>query len=106
MSRYGVEKACYDLADESNRQSFRESPNDYLARYALSPADREKIRTGDVGALYQLDVSAGALGELMRVFDYDMAEYVARLRAAAGLPEDELQLQILRERAGGRKSFS
>jgi hypothetical protein len=103
MSRYGIEKACFDLADESNAHCFRHSPDDYLKRYPLSAEESEKIKCGDVGALYMLDVCGGALGELMRFFRYDTAEYVTRLRAAANLPENEGQLKILRERASSRK---
>jgi len=106
MSRYGIEKACYDLADEWNSSAFKQDPGDYLSRYPLEPAEREEIEAGDVGALYLRDVSAGALSELMRVFDYDMADYVVRLRRAAGMSDDQDQLRILRERAQGRKRFS
>jgi hypothetical protein len=106
MSRYGVEKACYDLRVDANRRLFKEMPDDYLGRYPLSPEERAQIMHGDVGALFAADVAAGAVGELMRTFDYDMATYVAKLRDTLGLPPDEAQLAILRARAGGRKRFT
>jgi len=93
MSRYGIEKACYDLANADNHKAFLEDPDGYLAGYPLDSAEREMIKAGEVGALYVMDVSGGALAELMRVFNYDMAEYVARLRQATGLPDDAEQLR-------------
>jgi hypothetical protein len=103
MSRYGIEKACHDLADESNQKLFREGPDRYLDRYPLTPAERELVKHGDVGALFVLEVNGGALSELMRFFNYSMVEYVTRLRGAVGLPEDEGQLKILRERDSRRR---
>jgi hypothetical protein len=106
MSRYGIERACYDLRDEANRRLFKATPEDFLARYPLSPEERAQIMQGDVGALFAADVAAGAIGELMRTFDYDMATYVAKVRETLRLPPDESQLAILRARAGGRKRFT
>lgn len=106
MSRYGVEKACYDLRNEANRRLFKETPQDFLARYPLSGEERTQIMQGDVGALFTSDVAAGAIGELMRTFDYDMATYVAKVRESLGLAPDDSQLAILRARAGGRKRFT
>ena len=51
MSRYGTEKACYDLAAENNRAMFRSNPDGYLARYPLTSEERETLKRGDVGAL-------------------------------------------------------
>jgi hypothetical protein len=106
MSRYGVEKACYDLRSEANRRLFLDAPDEYLGRYPLTPDERAQIARGDVGALFASDIAAGAIGELMRTFDYDMATYVAKVREALGMPPDDAQQAILRARVAGRKRFT
>jgi len=103
MSRFGVEKACFDLREPSNEALFRDRRDEFLARYPLSTDERSAIARGDVGALLTRDVCYGALGELMRVFRYDVETYVTRLRASAGLPASQPQLDVLRARSAGRK---
>jgi hypothetical protein len=106
MSRFAVEKACYDLRDPANVELLSESPDTYLGRYDLTAPEREAIRDGDIGTLYAMDVAQGALGALMRAHDDDMATFVTKVRTTLGIPLDENQLEILRARAGGRKRFT
>lgn len=84
MSRFGVEKACFDLREPSNEALFCDRRDEFLARYPLSPDERGAIARGDVGTLLTMDVCYGALGELMRVFRYDVETYVTKLRQSAG----------------------
>ena len=103
MSRYGVEKACFDLQEPSNAALFKENPAEFLARFPLTHAESEAIRLGDIGALFKLDVAYGALGALAQIFRYDQETYVGRLRVAAGLPPSPEQIEILRRRNAMRK---
>jgi hypothetical protein len=107
MSRFGVEKACYDLRDPANVQSLLSgSPETYLDRYELTASERQALLDGDIGQLYAMDVAQGALGALMRAHDYDMATFVTKVRTTLGIALDQSQLDILRARAGGRKRFT
>jgi hypothetical protein len=106
MSRFGVEKACYDLREPANAKMFDESPNAFLDRYELTAGERQAILEGDIGQLYAADVAQGALGALMRTHDYDMATFVTKVRNTLGIPLDQTQLEILKARAGGRKRFT
>jgi hypothetical protein len=103
MSRFGVEKACFDLQDPLNAALFKDQPTEFLARYPLSPGESEAIRVGDIGALFKMDVAYGALGALSQIFRYDQETYVGRLREAAGLPPSPEQIEILRRRNALRK---
>lgn len=104
MTRIAVEKACFALQSEVKAQQFRADPDALLADYALSEAERAALKRGDVGALYRMDVTYGALGALAKVFGYDDETYVRKLRDAAGLPEDPEQISQLRRRAAVRRN--
>jgi hypothetical protein len=103
MSRYGVEKACFALQDGDGAVLFKAKPDEFLARYPLTAAETAALKAGDIGFLYKLDVAYGALGALSQIFRYDQENYVARLRAAAGLPESPRQIEILRRRNALRR---
>lgn len=103
MSRFGIEKACFDLQEPANAALFKEEPAEFLARYPLTPAESDAIRLGDIGALFKMDVAYGALGALAQIFRYDQETYVGRLREAAGLPPSPEQIEILRRRTAMRK---
>jgi hypothetical protein len=98
MSRYKVEELCFALTSESNAAKFKVDPDTFIANYALTDVEKEAIKGGDVGALYNMGVNTQAIVFLSRAFGYDNAIYVGKLRAAAGLPEIKEQLDILRKR--------
>src|SRR4029079_3060083 len=103
MSRFGVEKACFEPHEPASAALFKEAPAAFLARYPLSPDESEAIRVGDIGTLFKMDVVYGALGALSQIFRYDQETYLGRLREAAGLPPSPEQIEILRRRNALRK---
>lgn len=98
MSRYKVEELCFALADGANAAKFKADKDAFIANYALTEAEKEAIKKGDVGTLYRMGVVTQAIIFLSRAFAYDNAAYVSKLRQAAGLPEIKEQLEILRSR--------
>jgi hypothetical protein len=69
-----------------------------FAKYNLSEAERQAVVNGDIGALYKMGVVTQAIMGLSRVFGYDTATHVSKLREAAGLPINNEQLAILKNR--------
>lgn len=98
MSRFKVEALCFDLGDQANAASFKNDPEAFMARYNITEAEREAIVTGDIGALYKMGVVTQAIVCLSRMFGYDTATHVSKLREAAGLPRNNEQIAILKNR--------
>lgn len=98
MSRYKVEELCFALADSANAAKFKANKETFIANYALTEAEKEAVKKGDVGTLYRMGAVTQAIVFLSRAFGYDNATYVSKLRRAAGLPEIKAQLEILRSR--------
>jgi protocatechuate 4,5-dioxygenase, alpha chain len=66
---YALNKMCYSFNEAGNREAFRSDEDAYCARYALTPAQREAIRSRNVlqliaagGNVYYLAKFAGILG--------------------------------------------
>jgi hypothetical protein len=95
MNRAVVERACFDLKDDENAERFRQSPETFLAAYPLSDAERVALTSGDIAALYRTDIALFALAALAKAHRYSRTDYVARLRAGLGLPEDAEQARLL-----------
>lgn len=98
MSRYKVEELCFALSDSANAAKFKADPDGFITTYALTEAEKQAIKSGDMGALYKMGVITQAILSLSRVFGYDNATYVSKLREAAGLPEIKEQIETLRRR--------
>ena len=98
MSRFEIEKACFDLERDENVRDFRGDADAYLARYRLSQREQEAIRKGDFGTLYKLGVLTASIACLARALGYSNLTYVQKLRDAAGLADVEAQIDILRRR--------
>lgn len=98
MSRYKVEELCFSLSEGANAAKFKADPDAFIASYTLTEAEKQAIKSGDVGALYRMGIITQAILFLSRAFGYDNATYVSKLRQAAGLPEIQEQIEILKRR--------
>lgn len=59
MSRNVIERALYQLCvDRSAKQRFKEAPEEFLARYALSEAERAMVLGFDVKALQAYGINS------------------------------------------------
>jgi hypothetical protein len=89
---------CFDLGKGDNAVKFKANADAFLSSYSLTDGEREAVKNGDIEALYNMAVLTQALASLSRVFGYDNATYVRKLRKAAGLPEVAEQMEILTRR--------
>ncbi len=69
MKGYALNRMCYSFNQAPNRQAFVEDEEGYCARYGLSVAQREAVRSRNVlemiaagGNIYYLAKLAGILG--------------------------------------------
>lgn len=69
MKGYALNRMCYSFNQAPNRQTFVEDEEGYCARYGLSVAQREAVRSRNVlemiaagGNIYYLAKLAGILG--------------------------------------------
>ena len=99
MSRFKVEQCCFDIGNSSNAAKFKADPDGFLASYPLTVAEKEALEKGDLGALYKMGATYGAIWSLARAFNYDGVAYIRKLREAAGLPENKEQMEIMQKRA-------
>lgn len=99
MSRFGAETLCFALRDGKCREHFRTDPDGFLANYSLVDSEKEAIKRGDVGRLFQMGVLPQVLFYLAAAFEYEDVTYVRRLREAAGLPEIKHQMDLLTQRS-------
>ena len=98
VSRFKVEELCFDLRDEGKIAEFKVDPTAFAGRYELTDSEREAISNCDVGTLYEMGVLTHAISALSRAFGNDNATYVRKIRAAAALPENRDQLEVLQKR--------
>jgi hypothetical protein len=98
MSRFKLEQLCFDLAKPANATNFKADPDSFISSYDLTNVEQHAVATGDIETLYKMGVLTQAIASLSRVFGYDNATYVRRLRNAAGLPEVKEQMEILARR--------
>ena len=85
MSRNLVERVLYQLCvDRAAKQRFKESPEQFLSRYAISEYEREMVLAFDVRALQDHGVNSmltmGFWQELAPT--RDMRLYITNLRGA------------------------
>ena len=102
-----MEELCFDLGKSGNAARFKTAPDDFIAPYRLAPEEAAAVKSGDIEALYRMEILSPAISSLCRVLGMDNVTYVRRLRSAAGLPENKGQT-LLRSRArvGGGHGFS
>lgn len=86
MSRNLLERVLYQLCvDRAAKQRFKESPEQFLARYAISELEREMVLTFDVKALQDYGVNSmltmGFWQELSPT--RDMRLYITNLRGGS-----------------------
>jgi hypothetical protein len=93
-----LEQLCFDLSRPGNAANFKADSGRFIASYNLTESEKQAITTGDIEALYRMGVLTQAIASLSRVFGYDNATHVRRLRNAAGLPEVKEQIEILTRR--------
>lgn len=85
MSNYGVHKLCRAaLHDIACRNLMKTDPEAEMARFPLSEREKQMLRDGDVGGLWERGVSGFLLSYLTRweLFGLTVPVYCDRMRAA------------------------
>ncbi|MHB8574564.1 MAG: protocatechuate 3,4-dioxygenase [Dehalococcoidia bacterium] len=57
MSRYQINKLCYDLKDAANREAFTADEDAFVHRYDLDEGERSALRSRDYAAMFELGVN-------------------------------------------------
>ena len=82
MSLYQMQKFLFDInRDRSVQAQFRERPDQVLARYDLTPEEREAIAAGDIGLIYVLGANGQLLMHYAAFLGMPWADYIAAMRA-------------------------
>jgi protocatechuate 4,5-dioxygenase alpha chain len=96
MKGYALNKMCFSFNDAANRRAFLADEDAYCARYGLSAAQREAVRSRNVLQMIDAGGNAYYLAKLAGIFGLDMqdigaqqtglskAEFQAKLQAANG----------------------
>ena len=81
MSLYAVQKLLYQLNRDPNTQRrYAEDRDALIDEYALSDAEREAIRNGDVGLLYVMGVNGQILMHFSALIGHAWDEYIQAMK--------------------------
>jgi hypothetical protein len=82
MSLYQIQKFLFDInRNESVQAQFREQKGSVLARYDLTPEERDAIAAGDIGFIYVLGANGQLLMHYAAFLGMPWADYIAAMRA-------------------------
>lgn len=93
---YALNKMCFSFNEAANRQAFLADEDGYCARYGLTPAQREAVRSRKVLAMIAAGGNAYYLAKLAGIFGLDMQDIGAQ---QTGLSKDEFRARLV---AAGR----
>jgi len=82
MSLYQMQKFLFDInRDRGVQAEFRERSHTVLARYDLTPEERQAISEGDVGLLYVLGANGQLLMHYAAFLGMPWPDYLAAMRS-------------------------
>lgn len=88
---YALNKMCFSFNEAANRAAFVQDEDAYCARYALTPEQREAIRSRNVLQLIQAGGNAYYLAKFAGIFGLDMQDIGAQ---QTGLTKAEFQARL------------
>jgi len=75
---YALNRMCYSFNDAANRTAFVADEDSYCARYALTPEQREAVRSRQVLKMLAAGGNAYYLAKLAGIFGLDMQDIGAQ----------------------------
>jgi protocatechuate 4,5-dioxygenase alpha chain len=75
---YALNKMCYSFNDAANRAAFVADEDAYCAKFGLTPAQREAVRSRDVLQLLAAGGNAYYLAKFAGIFGLDMQDIGAQ----------------------------
>jgi len=91
MKGYALNKMCYSFNDAANRRAFLADEDAYCARYGLSAAQREAVRSRNVLQMIAAGGNAYYLAKLAGIFGLDMQDIGAQ---QTGMSKAEFQAKL------------
>ncbi|MEN9631240.1 MAG: hypothetical protein RJA10_4468 [Pseudomonadota bacterium] len=92
---YALNKMCYSFNHAENRQAFLQDEDAYCERFALSPRQREAIRSRNVLQLIAAGGNAYYLAKFAGIFGLDMQDIGAQ---QTGLTKDQFKARLVAAR--------
>lgn len=89
---YALNKMCYSFNDAANREAFRADPEGYMARYGLTEAQKDAVRSGQVLRMLAEGGNAYYLAKLAGIFGWDMQDIGAQ---QTGVTKAEFQAKLV-----------
>ena len=80
MIAYALNRALYELREESNREAFKADRDAYLARYELTDDERRAIRELDWRRMNELGASVYVMTKLGAVVGVNLYQMGAHMR--------------------------
>ncbi len=92
---YALNKMCYSFNEADNRTAFLRDEDLYCARYGLTAAQSEAIRSRNVPRLIDAGGNAYYLAKFAGIFGLDMQDIGAQ---QTGLTKDQFKARLLAAR--------
>jgi protocatechuate 4,5-dioxygenase alpha chain len=75
---YALNKMCFSFNDAGNREAFLRDEDGYCARYALTPEQRDAVRSRNVLAMIAAGGNVYYLAKLAGIFGLDVQDLGAQ----------------------------
>lgn len=75
---YALNKMCYSFNDAANRRAFLEDEEGYCARFALTPQQRQAVKSRDVLAMIEAGGNIYYLAKLAGIFHLNVQDLGAQ----------------------------
>lgn len=92
---YALNKMCFSFNDDANRQDFMADEDGYGARYGLTDAQREAIRSGNVLQLIAAGGNVSYLAKFTGILGLDVQNLGAQ---QTGQSKDAFKARLLAQR--------
>ena len=93
---YALNKMCFSFNQAANRDAFLRDEEGYCARFALTPAQREAVRSRNVLQLLEAGGNVYYLAKLAGIFGLDVQDLGAQ---QTGMTKDAFKARLV---AAGR----
>lgn len=90
---YALNRMCFSFNEERNREEFRRDEDAYCAKFGLTPAQREAVRTRDVLAMLEAGGNVYYLAKLAGIFGLNVQDLGAQ---QTGTTVEEFKARLVR----------
>lgn len=88
---YALNRMCFSFNAADNREAFRRDPEAYMARYRLTDAQKDAVRSGEVLRMIAAGGHPYYLAKLAGIFGLDMQDLGAQ---QTGLTKDAFKARL------------